>query len=80
MLFSWTLGEGLTAAFYTISYINNDCHNDTYDDIIGIGGNTTMYRVLDLQEGTNYSITLTAYLTDGRVAYGVLTTATMSVG
>ena len=79
MFFSWTLREDLTAAFYTISYINNDCINDTYDDIV-IGGNTTIYRLLGLQEGTNYTITLTAYLTDGRYGSGFLTSSTMSVG
>ena len=50
---------------YTISYSNLDCSDDVYDPVTGIDDGETMYRLTDLQEGTEYSITVTAMLTGG---------------
>ena len=63
---------------YTISYSNNDCPNDSYDDIIAITG--TMYTLTDLEEGTNYSVTVTARLSDGGTEEYSLTATTMTAG
>ena len=77
---SWTLAEGVTATEYIISYSNIDCPNDIYDDITGISDSETMYTLTDLEEGTEYSITVTAILSDGETASDTVTATTMSVG
>ena len=81
---SWTvteLAEDVTVTQYTISYSNTDCPNDIYDDITGISDSETMYTLTDLEEGTEYSITVTAILSDdGGTASDTITATTMSVG
>ena len=72
----------MTVTEYTISYSNNDCSNDMmYDDITGISASETMYTLTELEEGTNYSITVTATLSnDGGSAVDIIIATTMSVG
>ena len=79
---SWTLADDVTVTEYTISYSNTNCLNDTiYDDITGISDSETMYTLDDLEEGTKYSITVTAILSDdGGTAQETVTATTMSVG
>ena len=79
---SWTLADDVVATEYTISYSNTDCPNDIiYDDITGISDSETMYTLDDLEEGTEYSITVTAILSDdGGSAPTTVTATTMSVG
>ena len=78
---SWTLVNDVTVTEYTISYSNIDCLNDIYDDITGISNSETMYTLTDLEEGTEYSITVTAILSDdGGTASDTITATTMSVG
>ena len=78
---SLILANGVTATQYIISYSNTDCPNDIYDDITGISNNETMYTLIDLEEGTEYSITVTAILSDdGGTASDTVTATTMSVG
>ena len=92
---SWTLANGVTVTEYNISYSNIDCPNDIYDDITGISDSETMYTLTDLEEGTEYSITVTAILSDdggsaGSAAYtitailktavDIITATTTSVG
>ena len=78
---SWTLADDVTVTQYTISYSNTNCLNDTiYDDITGISDSETMYILDDLEEGTEYSITVTAILSDDGVsAPETVTATTMSV-
>ena len=66
---------------YTISYsnTNTDCFTD-FDDITGIAATETMYTLTDLQEGTEYSITVTATLSGGESAEDSLTATTMAAG
>ena len=64
MTISWTLAEGVTATSYTISYenTNTECFTMTYADI------TTSEMTVDLtglEEGTEYSITVTTTLSGG---------------
>ena len=81
MTISWTLANGVTATEYIISYSNIDCSDDIYDDITGISVSETMYTLTDLEEGTDYSITVTAILSDdGGGAADTVTATTMSVG
>ena len=78
---SWTLADGLTATSdYTISYSNTDCPTDTYDDITGISPSETMYTLTGLEEGTDYSITVTVSLSDGGTGEDSLTATTMTAG
>ena len=76
---SWTLDEGVIATSYTISYENTDtdCFTMTYDDI------TTSETAVDLtglEEGTEYSITVTATLSDDTSAEDDLTATTLAAG
>ena len=63
---------------YTISYSNIDCPSDSYDDILVING--TMYTLTGLEEGTNYSVTVTVTLSDGETGEDNLTATTMTAG
>ena len=82
---SWSLAEGLTADTFTISYsnTNTDCFNTTGD---GSGSDTrimtmeTMYTLTGLEEGTQYSITVTATLMSGEVEKDTITATTNSTG
>ena len=80
---SWTLvlDEGVTATSFTISYSNTDtqCFSD-FNDIAGIAASETMYTVTGLQEGTEYSITVTAMLSAGGSGGENLTATTMAAG
>ena len=64
---SWALEQSLTANAYTISYSNNDtaCFTDSQITPDIAGGSETMYTLTGLEEGTEYSTTVTATLTGG---------------
>ena len=71
----------MTATEYIISYSNSDCPNDIYDAITGISDSETMYTLTDLEEGTEYSITVTAILSDdGGTASDTVTATTLPIG
>ena len=77
---SWTLADGLTATNdYTISYSNTDteCFATSYDDITT---SHTVYTLTGLEEGTDYSITVTVVLSDGVTGEDSLTAITMTTG
>ena len=77
---SWTLADDVTATEYIISYSNTDidCFNISYDDITV---SIMSVELTDLEEGTEYSITVTAILSDdGGTASDTVTATTMSVG
>ena len=77
---SWTLADGLTATDYIISYSNTDCPTNTYDDTTDISPSDTMYTLTGLEEGTDYSITVTVTLSDGGTGEDSLTATTMTAG
>ena len=78
---SWTLTDGLTATTdYTISYSNTDCPTDTYDDITDISSTQTMTTLTGLEEGTDYSITVSVSLSDGGTGEDNITATTMTAG
>ena len=77
---SWTLVGGVTAnGDYTISYSNTNtqCFNDS-NDITGI--TVTETTLTGLQEGTQYSITVTVMLSDGKTGADTTTATTISAG
>ena len=77
---SWTLEETLTATGYTISYYNTnniDCFTDSRSGITTSG---TSYSLTGLEEGTEYSITVTATLTGGRTEQHTVTSTTRTAG
>ena len=63
---SWALVEGVTATSFTISYSNTNthCFIDS-STICDIACSDVMYTLAGLEEGTEYSITITATLTGG---------------
>ena len=60
---------------YTISYYNTNvqCFSDS-NIITGISSREAMYTLTDLQEATEYSITLTAILSDGETESSFMAT------
>ena len=78
---SWTLTDDVTVAGYSISYSNIDCPGDIYDDITGISDSETMYTLTNVEEGTEYSVTVTVILSDDRgTALYTVTASTLSIG
>ena len=77
---SWTVENDVIATDYTISYSNTDCPTDTYPDITDISGSETMYTLTGLEEGTEYSITVTATLSGGGTGEDRLRAATITAG
>ena len=79
---SWTLDDSVTATSYTISYSNTNtqCFTESYDDITSITASEKMSTLTGLQEATEYSITVTAILSDGEIEEDSLTATTMAAG
>ena len=91
LTFSLTLPEGVNTSSYTISFsnTNTDCFPDSSS---GIPASGTSHTLTGLEEGTEYSITVTATLsegdssgaadtlTGGGSAEGSITAATMTAG
>ena len=71
----------MTATSYTVSYSNTDtqCFTDS-DDITDIAASETVYAVHGLQVGTEYSITVTAILSDGGTGENSFIATTMATG
>ena len=78
---SWALVEGVTATSYSISYsaTDTDCIPGSIT-IPPITGSETMYILPGLEEGTEYSITVTATLTGGGSQQDVAVATTMAAG
>ena len=76
------LSTSKTVSTYSISYSNTNntqCFTDS-NDISDISASETMYNLTGLQEATEYSITVTAILSDGETARDSLTATTLPDG
>ena len=77
---SLTLSESITATTYFISYSTTDTDCFTGSNITSVDGNLTMYTLTGLEEGTEYSITVTAALTGGGTEQDNITANTTTAG
>ena len=79
-----TEAENITLTFagegdvHSINYSNTDCPNGTYEVITNI--TERMYTLTDLEEGTNYSITVSATSKEGGHGEYYLTANTTTTG
>ena len=76
----WLLADG-TVSNYSISYSNTDiqCFTDSHT-VSGIAGGETSHRLIDLEEGTEYTITVTAVLIGGGTDEDNITAITLAAG
>ena len=82
LLLEWEwLSDSKTVSSYAISYHNtiNYCFTDS-DIITDIPGSETMYTLTGLEEGSEYTITVTATLSGGGTRANSLTATTMAAG
>ena len=75
---SWTVDVGVMVESYTITYANTD--TDCFTDSNDTTSDMTMYRLTGLEEGTGYSITVTALLADGDTGEAEGMGTTMAAG
>ena len=78
---SWSLADGAAVTGYSISYSNTDtqCFTDSHT-VSGIAAGETSHTLSDLEEGTEYTITVTALLTGGGTDEGSVTATTLAAG
>ena len=80
---SLTLNEKLaTVTNYSISYFNTNstqCFTDS-NDITGIAGSETVYTLTGLEEGTEYSVTVSATFSSGESLRKVVVCTTTEIG
>ena len=75
------LADGTTVTGYSISYSNRDtqCFTDS-DTVSGIAAGETSHTLINLEEGTEYTITVTALLTGGGTDEDSATATTLAAG
>ena len=79
---SWTLGH-LTAISYVITYSTSNkshCFNNISSSSSNISGQATQYRINDLEDGTEYSVVVTASQSDGEITVVSISATTIAVG
>ena len=81
LIISWLLVGSAVQTGYSISYSNTDtqCFTDS-DTVSGIAAGETSHTLTDLEEGTEYTITVTALLTGGEILEYSVTGTTRVVG
>ena len=81
LIISWSLVGSAVETGYSISYSNTDtqCFTDS-DTVSGIAAGETSHTLTDLEEGTEYTITVTALLTGGEILEYSVTGTTRVVG
>ena len=78
---SWSLADGAAVTGYNISYTNTDTQCFTDSDIVsGIAAGETSHTLSDLEESTEYTITVTALLTGGGSDEDSATATTLAAG
>ena len=78
---SWSLAGGAAVTGYSISYSNTDtqCFTDS-DTVSGVAAGETSHTLTDLEEGTEYTITVTALLAGGGSDEDSATATTLAAG
>ena len=78
---SWSLADGAAVTGYSISYSNTDtqCFTDS-DTVSGVAAGETSHTLTDLEEATEYTITVTALLTGGGSDEDSVTATTPAAG
>ena len=78
---SWSLADGAAVTGYSISYSNTDtqCFTDSAT-VSGIAAGETSHTLTNLEEGTEYTITVTALLTGGGSDEDSVTATTLAAG
>ena len=81
LIISWSLVGSAVQTGYSISYSNTytQCFTDS-DTVSGIAAGETSHTLTDLEEGTEYTITVTALLTGGEILEYSVTGTTRVVG
>ena len=77
---SWALMDGMTATAFTISYSNTnntDCITDS-STTTDFAGSEVMYTLTGLEEGTEYSITVSANFIGGGTEQDTIATITIA--
>ena len=78
---SWSLADGAAVTGYSISYSNTDtqCFTDS-DAVSGVAAGETSHTLTNLEEATEYTITVTALLTGGGSDEESTTATTLAAG
>ncbi len=78
---SWTLADGAAVTGYGISYSNTDtqCFTDS-DTVTGIAAGEISHTLTDLEEATEYTITVTALLAGGESVADNIIATTLAAG
>ena len=78
---SWTVADGVTVTGYSLSYSNTDtsCFSNS-DTVFGIADTATQHTLRNLQEFTEYTITVTAMLSGGGTGQVSVTATTLPAG
>ena len=75
---SWILTDAVIVESYTISYSSMGCISNV--NSANIAGSMTMYTLTGLEEGTEYTITVTAMLTGGSTGAYTERVTTVTIG
>ena len=78
---SWTVAGSVSVTGYNLSYSNTDtsCFSDS-NNVSGIANGATQYTLRNLQEFTEYTITVTAMLSGGGTGQVSVTATTLPAG
>ena len=78
---SWTVKQDINVTHYTIAYSNiHPCFDDSVIIAGTVPGSETMYVLTGVEEGTKYSISVTATVRGWKIGSYTTTAITMTSG